>query len=256
MRSSQVWRVLDALLVDVRRRPDASRSRPASLASYMAMSALTSSSAGLERVCASKVVMPMLTLSRSWWPLSMGKRRSRISSSSPRAMISDPVGRHIAQQHRELVTAQTRDHVGGAQPLPQHVSRPVEDRVADGVAVAVVDVLEVVEVDHQQRRWTAVVDSVVRVDLAFELALEVTPVRHPGERVGRGQVLAVAARAAQALARAAERDRGAGDLVLHGVEAVGHGAELVGGVHHDALACRPGRVRPRGRRTRGSPWLR
>ena len=55
--------------------------------------------------------------------------------------------RHIRQQHRELVAAKPRDHVGRTQALAQTASNRLEQLVADRVAKTVIDELETVEVE-------------------------------------------------------------------------------------------------------------
>ena len=63
---------------------------------------------------------------------------------------------HVAQQQRELVAAESGDGVATAHTRPQSLGDDHQDLVADGVAEAVVDRLEVVEIDEEQG------DSVVR----------------------------------------------------------------------------------------------
>ena len=104
------------------------------------------------------------------------------------------------QQHRELVPAQARQHVRVAQLGRQRLGDPDDELVAGGVAEAVVDVFEVVEVDEQQRA-ARVVAAHVR-ELVLERALEAAAVEQPGERVVVGhvaQLLLVAAPAADVL---------------------------------------------------------
>ena len=58
----------------------------------------------------------------------------------------------VLLEHDEFVAAEARDEI----LRPQHVAQPVGDRaqqlVAAGMAERVVDLLELVEVDEQQRR--------------------------------------------------------------------------------------------------------
>jgi hypothetical protein len=56
------------------------------------------------------------------------------------------------QQHRELVAAQTRNRVGGAQRAPQPRRHLLQHLIAGMMAVGVVDLLEAVQIDHEQRQ--------------------------------------------------------------------------------------------------------
>ena len=57
----------------------------------------------------------------------------------------------VRQDDGELVAAEPREDVGLAQPRPQRGGRPPDQLVARRVAERVVDVLEVVEVEREQR---------------------------------------------------------------------------------------------------------
>ncbi len=86
-----------------------------------------------------------------------------------------------AQQRAELVPAQAADDVAAAQAVRQRAADAREDIVACCVPERVVDLLEPVEVDDEQRPR-------VRIDLATtnlisELELEVPTVDHARERV-------------------------------------------------------------------------
>ena len=60
----------------------------------------------------------------------------------------------VLDEDRELVAADARDGVGRSSRLPQAVCHGTQHRVTVAVAVAVVDVLEVVDVEiHDRRRW-------------------------------------------------------------------------------------------------------
>ena len=59
---------------------------------------------------------------------------------------------HARQQHDELVAAEACHPVGAAHPLAQAAGQGLEQRIARGMAERVVDPLEVVEVDEQQRQ--------------------------------------------------------------------------------------------------------
>jgi hypothetical protein len=70
------------------------------------------------------------------------------SSRQRSATFCCPVDVRVGQQRPELFAPQPRDHVGGAQREAQALGRLLQHDVAHGVAVLVVDALEVVEVDH------------------------------------------------------------------------------------------------------------
>ena len=96
----------------------------------------------------------------------------------------------VRQDDRELVATEARDRVGASRLALQDGGGPRDRVVPDGVAVGVVDVLEVVEVDDQQRRGLVVARDVVPDPL--ELLLEPAPVEEPRQRVVVGQVLQLA----------------------------------------------------------------
>ncbi len=60
-------------------------------------------------------------------------------------------GGHALEQHRELVAAEAGDRVRRAGALDQALRRDLQQPVAGFVPLRVVDVLEVVEVDHEHR---------------------------------------------------------------------------------------------------------
>ena len=67
----------------------------------------------------------------------------------------DPRGFNVAgasQQCDELIAAQASDHVAFAKGNAQHIGEGLQRTVAFGMAVQIVDLLEVVEVEKQQRR--------------------------------------------------------------------------------------------------------
>ena len=77
--------------------------------------------------------------------------RLRIASSTFSATSIASLGLAVAQDDRELVAAEPRDEVELADALPQQPADVGDELVADRVAEAVVDDLEAVEVEHQQR---------------------------------------------------------------------------------------------------------
>lgn len=94
----------------------------------------------------------------------------------------------------ELVAAEASDHVARTQPGLDQRGNPDEDPVADGMSAAVVDVLEAVEIEHDDGAGTTIAYALLHdpVDLAFQMA----PVREVGQRVVRGQVFQFATRSA------------------------------------------------------------
>src|SRR6266545_1444676 len=114
---------------------------------------------------------------------------------------------------RELVPADARAHVGGPNDAQELLCDQFQRSVTRAVAEAVVDALEVVEVDHHQSE--APVVALRERDLALHHPLELASVRETGEMVG--------ARLIRELARAVDRDR---NLVRHrGHEQQVRGAE-------------------------------
>src|SRR5579859_3609394 len=119
-------------------------------------------------------------------------------------------GRNIAGvalirfRHRDakLVAAQPAARVSCADRPLQFLCEDPDGLIAHMVAICVVDVLEVVEVDHHQGQ-AALVSLSVR-HRAVHRALELRPVGEAGQIVGAGFL--------RVLARAVERDR---DLIRH-----------------------------------------
>jgi hypothetical protein len=62
----------------------------------------------------------------------------------------------VIDQHHELVPAQPRDQIGGAHAARQSLANPLQHLVAGVVAEGVVDVLEPVEVDEDDRQMAVV----------------------------------------------------------------------------------------------------
>ena len=91
------------------------------------------------------------------------------------------VERLARQDHRELVAAQTGEHIGLPQAGAQLVGDPDEQLVAGVVAQGVVDRLEAVEVEDQQRAGGAVAAALG--DLGLHRGRESAAVQQAGERV-------------------------------------------------------------------------
>ena len=113
--------------------------------------------------------------------------RSRTSSSrlwpSAFASSSSAIGSSTANSS----PPRRADRVGPAQALEQHAGDPDDQLVAGVVAERVVDRLEVVDVEHQQRAAGAVARDLREV--AADLELEAAAVEQAGQRVVVGHVL-------------------------------------------------------------------
>ena len=132
----------------------ATRSRPASLASYIARSALTSSVLAAEARRAVEQRDADAGGDRARGARSAERRASRADRREQltRRPRSASRGAGLRQQDRELVAAEPREHVGLAQARAQQRRATLDDQLVAGVvAERVVDVLEVVEVEHQRR---------------------------------------------------------------------------------------------------------
>ena len=85
------------------------------------------------------------------------------------------VARYVAHEHDELVAAEPRDEVLGAHGVAQLLRGELQQVVAGRVAAGVVDVLELVEVDEEQRAARAFVGAAR--ELGIELGDEPMAVR-------------------------------------------------------------------------------
>jgi hypothetical protein len=90
----------------------------------------------------------------------------------------------FGQQHRELVAAQPRDQVRRARDAEQCLRGGPQRRLAGVVAVAIVELLEMVRVEQQDRHRVPVATR--SPDLEATGVEEVSPVRQPGQVVARG----------------------------------------------------------------------
>ncbi len=93
----------------------------------------------------------------------------------------------VRQQDRELVSAQPGQDVGLAAADAQCRREAAQELVADGVAELVVDGLEAVEVEHDDRCGGR--EAPLTGDLQLELLLEAPPVEEAGQEVVVDQVL-------------------------------------------------------------------
>jgi hypothetical protein len=96
------------------------------------------------------MAMPMLVVTKMSRPLStfIGSRKSdwTRSATNRRRPAVDAV-----EENRELVAAQTRQHVAGAQARGELVRDGREQLIANEVAEAVVHQLEAIDVDEEHR---------------------------------------------------------------------------------------------------------
>ena len=157
------------------------------------------------------------------------------------------VGVGLGQQQGELVAADAEGEVAGADRALQQGGDGLQRAVARGVAVGVVDPLELVEVAQGQHEAPAVAQGAL--DLGAQLAHERAPVEHPRERVAIGlgaQLLDVAG-----------GDHGHHRLVgehAQGLQARGRGQQPVGRVVGPDAPERSDRPRRRaGPRASGDP---
>ena len=107
---------------------------------------------------------------------SSAKRWRSLSTSATRGLR-----RRLQQDHAELLPAVAADHVDPAQAGGQRVGQRAQDVVADQMPEAVVDVLEVVEVDHGQADLAACAPAAL--DLVGEAVLEAAVIVEAGEAV-------------------------------------------------------------------------
>ena len=102
--------------------------------------------------------------------------------------IGDHLGpRDLLDDHGELVAAEAGDGVDGAQHAAQPVGDGDEQPVAGGVAEAVVDRLEVVQIDEQHRG--AGVALLQPLQRTVQPDGEQCPVAQAGEGVVEGELL-------------------------------------------------------------------
>ena len=93
----------------------------------------------------------------------------------------------LRQQDPELVAAEARDGVGGAQRGLEAPAQLDEQLVARGMAQRVVDLLEAVEIDDRDR--APCVGPPPRVDHVADPVVEQRPVGESGQRIVEGLVL-------------------------------------------------------------------
>ncbi len=94
------------------------------------------------------IAMPTLAPMRMWWPSTSIGSAMRLTMraarcAAPAGSSSGPV------KQRELVAAETGDDILAAAAIAQPLGDVLQDGIARGVAEAVVDELEMVEVDGE-----------------------------------------------------------------------------------------------------------
>ena len=134
--------------------------------------------------------------------------RAATSSAAWRAASSASVG-ELGQQDQELVAAEPGEHPRRPRCPRRRPGDPPQQPVAGAVAEGVVDELEVVEVDEQQRDRAARARAAVHA--AAQLRLQLGAVGQPGQRVEVGEAGDLLLRA-QALGDVLARREDADDL--------------------------------------------
>ena len=99
----------------------------------------------------------------------------------PTRQVGDPGDRIASDDDLEFVAADARDEVLAVDRAADALRRDAEGMVAGGVAKAVVELLEAVEVDREQRQRIA--GRVMRLVRARELDDELPAVGQEGERI-------------------------------------------------------------------------
>ena len=123
-------------------------------------------------------------------PARLCDRTGRERLLQPLVELVGVLERRLGQDHRELVAADAAGDVGRADDVADAVGRLGQDAVAGEVADAVVDRLEVVEVEDDERQAAAV--ALGAGDLAGERLVEVAAVVQAGERVEIGELAGLA----------------------------------------------------------------
>ena len=167
------------------------RCLPAFLAVYMATSALRSSSSALSTSAVQPSTIPRLACAEISCPATVkGRSSSAMTRSATR--VTAALSLDVVQEHGELVAAQARREVARLQRAAQAPGDGLQQLVADRMAERVVDRLEVVEVEEEDR-----VVAPARGEQLAELVEEQRAVGQAGQRVVVGLVLEAALQLAQ-----------------------------------------------------------
>jgi hypothetical protein len=92
---------------------------------------------------------------------------------------------HAVHADQELLPAPAGDDVLAAEGAGEQAAEPAQDLVAGGVPVAVVDLLEVVEIED--REGQRLVEAPGEAQVVLQQLRRPAPVGHAGEAVGLGQ---------------------------------------------------------------------
>jgi hypothetical protein len=150
----------------------------------------------------------------------------------------------LGREHAELVAAESGDGVLGAHRMGECLRDVAQEVVAGAVAEAIVERLEAVEVDHDERERT--LHTAVARDLMVGLGEQRPAVGDPGEGVGEGEVTQVVALAldprACRLSDRRRRERHAQRRPRRGTVTGPRERRRTGGDHrrHDRQRTRPG----------------
>ena len=146
------------------------------LAAYIAVSA-RASSRDRSRPWSGQTAMPMLASTCSGIPSRTKASRRAVPEAGRDLLRAHRVG--VGQQDGELVTAHPGEQVAVLQGALQAGADQAQQVVADTVPEAVVDLLEPVQVDHEDGARPAT----VAVDGGLQLLDEAAAVGQPGQRI-------------------------------------------------------------------------
>jgi hypothetical protein len=99
--------------------------------------------------CSGAIAIPMLQVTCSRTP--SRSKGTESESSSRSAKTPCPPGIRHSQNKRELVAAEPRDQITLLRKMLEAFCNLAQKHVACGMALAVVDVLEVIDIDIEQR---------------------------------------------------------------------------------------------------------
>ena len=146
-------------------------------------------SAYLSRISASSPVCGTVTMPIEAETCSVAPSTVTGVANSPRIRSASALAsrRSVARgKQDELVAAEAREAVLLAGDTLKPLRHDAQQLIADGVTERVVDLLEAIEVDPQQRRR---VGTTAQFEQLFEAALERETVAQPGQAVDLGQPL-------------------------------------------------------------------
>ena len=143
--------------------------------------------------------------------------------------------RHVLQQHDELVAAEARDEVLGAHGVTNLLSRELQQMIARRVTAGVVDVLELVEIDEEQRAPVLLLGGLS--DLRVELREQPMPVVQARQRIVVRKMQQMALALLQCADRVVERGDDGLQLAVRRVRE-GHFRVAIGELHQGPLQLR------------------